>query len=321
MKQHSVSSTSAFSHAGLIAAVCSFVAVGAALVVSLVRGSELRADSVQHSDADGDGLVDALEHVLGTSPLKADTDRDGYSDLEELARNSSPIDATSFPSEGSRDSAPSLGMSCYWSHGRVHALIAVYSPDSNFHDLSLHIGYLANGRLGELGESALVGHASIRTYAARDPDASIAAVDFPFSPRAIHALGSLTVFATVGRKSSGIVSAADASQLLDVGGVVVLCKPDHSAMNAATVGGGHAHGASAMIYIPLGDGDDPPVNWTQGAICYQQMEVVATTQASVTQEVVSAECQDGWDGSCPTGCAGSVGSTITTINAAALIGG
>jgi hypothetical protein len=321
MKRHRFSPTSAFSHAGLLPAVCSLVAVGATLAVSLHRSGELRADGAQRVDSDGDGLVDALEHVLGTSPTGADTDHDGYSDLEELARHTLATDATSTPTEGSRAGAPSLGMSCYWSHGLVHAVIALYSPDSNFHDLSVHIGYLAGGRFGEIGESALVGHSSLQTFPAHDRGASIAVIDFPFSPRAIHSLGSLTVFATAARKSTGIVTTADTAQLLDVGGVVVLCVPDHSAMNAATVGGGHSHGASAMIYVPLGDGDDPPMNWTQGAICYQQMEVVATTQASVTQEVTSAECQDGFDGACPSGCAGTVGSMITTVNAAALIGG
>jgi hypothetical protein len=321
MKQHSVSSTSAFSHAGLLPALCSFLAAGATLAVSLERRGELRADAVQMLDRDGDGLVDAAEHVLGTSPTNVDTDRDGYSDLEELARHTSPLLAQSLPSADARN-APSLGMSCYWSHGRVHALIAVYSPDSNFHDLTMHIGYLANGRLGELGESALVGHAAIHTHPAHDPAASIAVLDFPFSPRAVHALGGLTVFATAGRVGSGVVSTADSIQLLDVGGVVVLCKVDNSTqMNAATVGGGHAHGASAMIYVPLGDDDMPPMNWVSGAICYQQMEVVATTHASVTQEVVSAECQDGWDGACPSSCSSSVGSLTTTIDAAALIGG
>lgn len=280
----------------------------------------MRADAVHALDRDGDGLVDAAEHVLGTSPTNVDSDRDGYSDLEELARHTSPLLAQSIPTDDSRN-APSLGMTCYMSHGRLHALIAVYSPDSNFHDLTLHIGYLANGRLGELGESALVGHSSIQTHRAHDRDASIAVLDFPFSPRAVHVLGGLTMFATAGRVGSGVVSTADSFQLLDVGGVVVLCKVDQSTMNALTVGGGHAHGASAMIYVPLGDDDIPPMNWVSGAICYQQMEVVATTHASVTQEVVSAECQDGWDGACPSSCAASVGSLTTTIDAAALIGG
>ena len=37
-------------------------------------------------DMDGDGLVNALESVLGTWYCHADTDGDGFSDLEEVAR-------------------------------------------------------------------------------------------------------------------------------------------------------------------------------------------------------------------------------------------
>lgn len=46
-------------------------------------------------DTDKDGLPDAIEKVLGTNPDKADTDSDGYNDLQELKSGYSPLIAGS----------------------------------------------------------------------------------------------------------------------------------------------------------------------------------------------------------------------------------
>ncbi len=43
-------------------------------------------------DTDGDGLADAAEFVLGTSPTLADSDRDGLSDGSEVAAGTNPLD-------------------------------------------------------------------------------------------------------------------------------------------------------------------------------------------------------------------------------------
>ncbi|HUR24875.1 MAG TPA: Calx-beta domain-containing protein [Candidatus Thermoplasmatota archaeon] len=48
---------------------------------------------VQTADQDGDGLCDALEQVLGTSPYSADTDGDGGNDAEEVAASTDPLTA------------------------------------------------------------------------------------------------------------------------------------------------------------------------------------------------------------------------------------
>jgi hypothetical protein len=43
-------------------------------------------------DADGDGLSDAWEASLGSSPTAVDTDRDGLRDSLEMVRNTDPDD-------------------------------------------------------------------------------------------------------------------------------------------------------------------------------------------------------------------------------------
>lgn len=42
-------------------------------------------------DTDKDGLPDAIEKVLGTDPFKADTDGDGFTDLQEIKSGYSPL--------------------------------------------------------------------------------------------------------------------------------------------------------------------------------------------------------------------------------------
>jgi hypothetical protein len=84
----------------------------------------------------------------------------------------------------------------------------------------------------------------------------------------------------------------------------------------------HTKNDALTIYmpLPLSEGDNP-VNWVPGEICVQQSSPVGSAGAVLTQEVTSAECQDGWEAACPPSCASSVGTTFTTIDPAVLIGG
>jgi hypothetical protein len=43
--------------------------------------------------------------------------------------------------------------------------------------------------------------------------------------------------------------------------------------------------------------------------------------AIITNEIVSADCMNGWDGFCPPSCTSTVGSTYETVDPLGLIGG
>jgi hypothetical protein len=311
---------SGLSSLGLLPPLFVLLAAGTLLGLSVRGQSGLRADAAPGSDLDGDGLLDKQEQVLGTALTDADTDNDGYSDLEELARKSSPLLGQFHPD--AHDDTIGLGMSCYWSQGKIHATIALYTPESVLHDKTFRVGMLLGERIVMLPTDVLLDRWHVATYRAHDSDAMITVVDFPFSPFLVHRYGSVTAFATSGYSATGVVTAADAAQLIDFSGVVVFCKIDHTPIASWTnMTNGHQHPtASGLIYVPFGE-EDGPLDWTPGAICYQVLEVVGTSGGLITQEVVSAECVDGWEGSCPPSCPDTVGTTSTTVDPLRLIGG
>jgi len=62
------------------------------------------------SDADDDGVSNALEKALGTNPNKADTDDDGFTDLAELEAGSDPLDPASMPDPSAMMLVPAIEM-------------------------------------------------------------------------------------------------------------------------------------------------------------------------------------------------------------------
>ena len=305
----------------LPAAVIAVVGVLAGTVI--ISGRELKAAPLDNPrDSDGDGLVNLQESVLGTNKFQADTDGDGFSDLEELARKSSPLFPQSVP-EGDRIK---LGMTCRGGDTQLHATIAIYLPDGSLRNKSFKAGILVGTRMSSLTEAYLLHHAKLTLHPAADPAAKIAVLDLPISPRLVRHYGHMTVYATVGDDAHGVVQAADCIQLLAFGQTVVLQVANPMSFASTSLGGsgqqtgGSGGGNIGSIYIPLPIGGDSS-GWTPGQVCVQQTALIGSSGAMITQEVTSAECQDGWDGYCPSSCASTVGNTYVTVDPLALIGG
>lgn len=304
------------SGAGFLPPVGILVAAGILLSIDLRGPARLSASVTETADSDGDGLVDKQEKILGTLPSVADTDHDGFGDAEELARKTSPIFSQIYPDTGRID----VGMTCRGEKDRIHVLVAVYLPDGNLDSADVNLGMLIGGRVFRLRGDFALANATIDFVPGSAPHSAVALIDIPISRRWVYMLGQFTLFATAGRSGTGIVTSADKVQLVRAGGVVVYVMPDPAFLHIPLVQAQSPH-STGTIYVPLSDGGDAPLGWTPGAICYQTSQAVAISGAVVTQEVVTAECQSGWEGYCPPDCSSSAGSTFTTIDPVILIGG
>jgi hypothetical protein len=315
--------------AGLIPPL--FLLVGAAVLLTarVAEQPALLAESSSVADSDGDGLVDDQEHILGTSKYRSDSDLDGYSDLEEFARGSSPIFAQSVPDSGRMH----MGMSCRGGDGMLHAVIALYFADGELREKDLEVGVLTHRRMFYITESMMLEHARLSLFPGKLAGSQIAVIDIPFPARYVNLWHDVTVFATAWERRSGIVQAAASIHLMLIGGTPVLVMPNPmSLVLGSTInGGGSGVGGvgtstggvnAGTIYVPLstGGGADQ-TTWIAGEVCVQQTQSVSVNGSIVTQEVTSSECQEGWDGYCPPSCSSSVGSTFTTVDPMALIGG
>jgi len=269
-------------------------------------------------DEDGDGLVFHQELILETWNSAADTDSDGFGDAEELARNTSPLLAEVHPTNNLLD----VGITARGEPGGLHALIAVYVPDSRFDALDVKVGILAGRRLLFLRSSIVMASSNIDFVPGADPSSSVALLDFRFPRSWVDATGHLTMFTTVSHVGSSDNEAAAAMDLFNIAGIVVLAMPDPHYIPPQGITGGSPHPNPGTVYKPLTilDGE-PPAGWAMGEVCFQYSSTVMVSGAVAVHEISSAECQGGWEGACPPTCSSSVGSTYTTVDPAVLVGG
>jgi hypothetical protein len=287
------------------------MAVAASLALWSAASDEqlLRADIRGFPDGDHDGLTDNGELTLGTSPDEADSDLDGYSDCEELARHTSPL--KNFWAPGPQ--GYSVGLGAYQLNGKLHISTALYAQSGTLQGVTFKLYSLISGNLLELPESVYTDNAVLNTLAAKVPGELLMTVDFPVSGSPLIRTGAMSLLATL--QNGSAIIAADALNLSYSGGMM----SEFVSSRDLCQGGNGAHPGG--VYRPLGGGSVPNT-WAPGKICHQTTDIVGVNGAMVTQEIVSAECQDGWDAYCDaSSCSGSVGSTIQILDPGALIGG
>lgn len=286
----------------------------------------LEASTNAWSDQDGDGLSDREEGILQTSPIMADTDGDGFSDLEEFARGTSRL----LPTAALADDALAIGVSVCDRAGQFEVVLALYLPDANLRNKEFSMGLVAGRRVVELNRDQVLAGASIALHPAATSEALLAIVRVPFNPQVVHAVGGLSLYATVGHAGTGLVSASGSIRLIGIDGVAMLCLPDPFAVppppppNGVSIAPqtGASTGANGgTIFVPLTFDNDPPTLWSPGQICYQKSSPVGTNGLLITHEVVRADCMDNWDAFCPPTCSASVGSTFEDVDPLALLGG
>jgi hypothetical protein len=302
---------------GLLTPVGLIITAGAFLAFDVGQSSKLSASVATDPDSDGDGLTDRQEHVLGTLTSSVDSDQDGYPDAEELARNTSPIYPQFFP----ESPGISVGLTAHGERDGLHAVAAIYLPTGDYQDVDVRIGTLVGRRLLFVPQALFLANSSVNFTSAHDPRAAVALIDFKFDRDWVLVPGHLTMFVTVARASNGNVIAANVIDLFNIGGIVTLAMTDPAQNHSLRVGRGRTAGPGT-IYRPLtGAGDDVPTGWAADQICYQTSQAVAVDGAMITNEVVTADCESGWDGSCPPTCSSSVGTTYTSVDPVILVGG
>lgn len=278
--------------------------------------SRLSAMASGPRDEDSDGLLFRQERILETSPSAADSDLDGFGDAEELARKTSPVNALVYPQGG----AIGLGITARGDRDGLHALVAVYVPDSNYRGLDVKVGTLVGIRPRFVRQSYLDTHTQLEFVAGAGSSSTVALLDIRFPRSWVDATGHLTLFATVSLEGTGRTEAAASMDLFNVGGVVVLAMPDPSYVPPQGTAGSPQGPTTLYKPLTLANGE-PPAGWTLGEVCSQTSQTVMVGGAVVVHEISSAECQGGWEGACPPDCSSSVGSTFMTVDPVILVGG
>lgn len=293
-------------------------------------------------DADGDGLPLWQEMLLGTSPTCADSDYDGVSDLEEMARRSSPLSSMSTPDLTKR---LGVGVMVHAQTDGLHGLVSVFMSDTDLRTKQLKVGFVGPDRYIELSNTFLAQNATVLYFPSVTTSGCIALLDIRFPANMVHSLGEMTLFARA--SLPGLPgSIADGAHMRSIAGLVVWAMPapapilQHAGCSPSS--GGTPAGGS--IYVPLlpsnpisgggtttggggtgggsgGGSSTIPITWAAGEVCFQRSTPIGVNGSTITNEIVSAECVDDWEGFCPPSCSQSVGTTYRTVDPLVLIGG
>lgn len=285
-------------------------AVGGVFLCSVQHQPTLQAAGNATSgqpDLDHDGLDNYLELVHGLNPIEADSDGDGYSDAEELARHSDPLDALVIPALQSVD----VGIEARAKDGVVTTITAIYSWNGRLRNVLFGYGAVIAGQQIPLSPANYMANSAYRIVNTADGRGRIFLLETSFPASLVRNLGGLSIYATVVDMSSVHGNAAGLN-LVDFSGVTMAVEPLQD---------DDSGGSGGFTYKPLSTGDDLPSNFTPGQICVQFTSTVGATGASTLEEVTSAGCEDA-ESSCSGGdCSATIGDTIEMVDPGGLIGG
>ncbi len=265
------------------------------------------------NDADGDGLCDAMELLYGLAPDNSDTDGDAYEDAEELARHSSALDPASIPAAGG---TLSLNLLVYQDGGPVRPVSLIYVGDGDFASKTIGMGVRVGKSVRSLPVSFFTLNGSVKVVTGNLQGSSVMVIDGAVSPAHVYRFGSLSFYTTLADGGPPVVAAV--VNVADKEGVIVEYTVSPTIAPLAQRGQPSAATGEAK-YSPI-DSEVPP-DWIPGEICAQTTAVAATAGPVIIQEVLQAGCEDGWDAYCDPNCSATVGSTIESVDPAALIGG
>ena len=269
------------------------------------------SDSGADYDYDGDGLSDAQELVLGLMPFSADTDSDGYDDGEEIARQSDPFDEFSIPtSDGISASVTARGGETE----NLRLVIVIHEPAGQIGHAKLRFGALTPRSAVSVPIERFMAIADVLTSVGTD-GSRVTTVDIPIQSGFVRASEHVTFFMAAGSQSQASFSAGAKIDVLSQDGILMLLRP------SASSGASLQRGRSIRQPIPPREGPGIPDTWVRGAICVQSATTVGGSGAVVLKQIIEAECVQGFDSQCSSGCAGSVGTTYRTIDPAVFIGG
>lgn len=256
--------------------------------------------------------------MLGTSNVLSDTDGDGFTDLEEFARQSEPTSAASIPLADHI----TVNIGSHGEGGYLHLFFAIYQPVGQYQSYTARIVKLQNSVLSSIPQSFLsrfgisedyeIWHGGVKTGVVTTIDLEISPHAVPNGTSATWAICT-TDSTTAANKSAAVVDIFNVDRVH----CIRIRKEDPP-------GWAYAQQIQGSIYrpIPPSGVEEFASDWHRGQICMRASSTVATyANGIVVQEVVNADCETNWDTQCSqTACRSARSSTFQTIDPAVLMG-
>ncbi|MFT5284446.1 MAG: hypothetical protein ACI8TQ_000602 [Planctomycetota bacterium] len=267
------------------------------------------------TDSDLDGFANSHEEVLGLSMDLSDTDSDGWSDVEEVARGSQPKNASSVPGKTDVD----VSVTGYMDDGLFHVIASVYLKGGVGSGHNFKLGFFHRGVAHMLPPSIYLPHAEVTLVPGQSATDAIYILDVSLPFRLVNLLGEVSFFA-LAETSRGGQSRETSHLNVVVHGDIPFAVTTPGGSGGSTSSGSHSTSSGAGFYTPLTPMGNLPAGSKTGRVCVQTSRVVGSGGGGVQLEVISASCQDG-DGTCVSSCGGSVGTTFGGLDPLVLVGG